>query len=166
MLGLERWSVVKSTGCTSKEPRFNSQNPRGSSRSSVTVVHITEVIHIDSLWYEDIHANRTPIYINKSFFFFFKEVGAGLVTFNPNSVGAEAFWFLGVRGQPGPCSKFKANQSYVLRPCLKTNKQKSKKQINKTWGWGDGSRPFTALAKDLNSAPICQAAHNHLPLQI
>ncbi|EDL22055.1 mCG1048556 [Mus musculus] len=36
--GLERWIMVKSTGCSCKGPRFNSKHSHGSSQLSVTPV--------------------------------------------------------------------------------------------------------------------------------
>ena len=52
--------MVKSTGCFSRGPRFNSQHLHGSSQLSVTPVPG------DLTSYTDIHAGKTPVYIKIS----------------------------------------------------------------------------------------------------
>jgi hypothetical protein len=52
--------VVKSTGCTSKGPRFNSQHPHGSSQLSITPV---VELYIS-------RQNVNALKMNKSFFLF------------------------------------------------------------------------------------------------
>lgn len=44
--------VIKSTGCSSGEPRFNTQHPQGSLQLSVS-----------HMWYIDIYASKMPIHI-------------------------------------------------------------------------------------------------------
>jgi hypothetical protein len=49
-------SVVKSTGCSSKGPEFNSQQPQGGSQSSI--------MGSDALfWHASVHTDRVLIYI-------------------------------------------------------------------------------------------------------
>lgn len=62
MQWLEDGSGVKNIGCFSKGPRFNSKNPHGSSKLSVTTVLRIQYPHLD------IHADKIPMHIkiNKS----------------------------------------------------------------------------------------------------
>jgi hypothetical protein len=51
-------SVVKSTGCSSRDPEFNSQQPHGGSQPSVMGSNVL-------FWQIDIHTNRARIHRKK-----------------------------------------------------------------------------------------------------
>ena len=73
-IGTQGWrdgSVVKSTGCSSRGPQFNSQHPHGSSQLSVTPASGDPTP-------SDIHAGKTPVQMSTSLFSCSQWMGKGL----------------------------------------------------------------------------------------
>ena len=67
-LGLRDGSEVKSTGCSSRSPEFDFQQPHGGSQPSVTVVGVSEPssdVHSQQAhkWRTDIHAGKAPLHM-------------------------------------------------------------------------------------------------------
>jgi hypothetical protein len=61
--------MVKSTGCSSRRPRFNSQQPHGDSQLSLVSTPRDSMLssclcgYLACTWYIDIHAGKTSMYL-------------------------------------------------------------------------------------------------------
>lgn len=78
--GRDMAQLLKSTGCSSREPRFDSLHPHRGSQLSVTLVPgnlipSSELCgHQAGMLYTDVHARQTPIHIKSDKFTFFQKI--------------------------------------------------------------------------------------------